>query len=227
MMLGMSFVLHASDMPPLVLDTVQVQLLAKDWVSTDKALLNLNVNMVLNNADMVKARNDVMQNLKKIADGQWHITSFNRSQDNSGLERLFVKAQARVPQKQLTNVYNLAKTISKPGSAYKVDSIDFTPSIEDRQATKNKLRTALYKQVLNELAVLNRMYPKQQYSVSELRFVEGAAPVAATRYKAREMNTMVMTAASDASMSVSNEMILSVAASLASNRNYKDVSKDD
>ena len=85
-------VLYASDTPPLVLDKVSLQLTARDWVSTDKALLHINVNMTLNNADMVQARADILKNLKKVAEGEWHITRFDRSQDSSGLEKLYVQA---------------------------------------------------------------------------------------------------------------------------------------
>lgn len=221
LMLGVHFMSYASDAAPLVLDTVNVQFVAKDWVRTEKALLQLNVNMVLNNADMVQARKDVLRHLKTIADGDWHITSFDRSQDRSGLERLMVNAQARVLQNTLTDVYTLAKKASKPGASYKVSAIDFTPSLEDRQAVKNKLRANLYQQVQNELAALNKMYPSQNYSVHDLRFAEGDAPITPSRYKARDMNTMVMAAAPAAEISVSNEMLLTVVASLASNRNNK------
>lgn len=219
-------VLYASDTPPLVLDKVSLQLTARDWVSTDKALLHINVNMTLNNADMVQARADILKNLKRVAEGEWHITRFDRSQDSSGLEKLYVQAQARVEQKVLTNVYQQAKGVSKPGASYKVDSIDFTPGLIEREQVKNKLREKLYHQVQQELQILNKSYSEQHYTVNRLIFVEGEQQPMPAALKARQMNTMVMAAEAAAPVSVSNEMILSVVAELASNR-QPSVNKND
>jgi hypothetical protein len=211
-------VLADNNQDKLQLDMVGYQVTARQWVNTTSALVDVTVNASLNNSDLVKARSEIMSQLNTIAKGQWHITSFNRSQDSSGLEKLTVQAQARVDQALLPNIYKQANSVSKPGLSYAVSSIQFTPSLEEFEKAKAELRKTLYDQASQELSRLNKVYTGQQYNVYRLNFTEGDAKPQPHLLKAREMmNTMVMPAAAP-SMSVSNELMITANVVVASNR---------
>lgn len=204
--------------PQLVLDKVLFQISSKQWVTTQTAILNVSVNVTLSTADLVKARADIMVSLNKIAKGDWHLVEFDRSQDSSGLEKLYVQAQVRVDQTALTDIYVNAKTVSMPGAKYEVSGVEFKPSLEETQTIRAKVREKLYQQVNEELLRMNKAYPAQNYSVSNLVFVEGDnPPVQARAYQAKEMNTMAMGAA-PAPLTVSNELVLTAMVEAASNR---------
>lgn len=205
--------------PQMVLDKVLFQVSAKQWVTTQSALLGVNINVTLSSADLVKARADIMERLGKIAVGDWHLTAFERSQDSSGLEKLYVQAQARVNQTALTAIYQNAKSVSVPGAKYEIATVEFKPSLEEVQAVLVKVREQLYHQVNDELGRLNKVYPTQNYSVSNLVFVSGdRAPVQPLR--AYKENTMmaVGAAAPMPEVSVSNELTLTAVVEAASNR---------
>ncbi|QMT59328.1 MULTISPECIES: hypothetical protein [unclassified Legionella] len=206
--------------PQLVLDKIDFQLSAKQWVTTQTALLGVNINVTLTNADLVKARTDIMDRLNKIAKGEWHLTEFDRSQDNSGLEKLYVQAQARVNQSVLTDIYKNAKDVSLPGAKYEIGSVDFKPSFDETQAVLSQVRERLYQQVNDELARINKAYPGQNYSLSSLDFIEGNNPSQPRPYQAKTMNTMMVgeSAASAPALTVSNELILTAVVEVASNR---------
>lgn len=204
--------------PQLVLDKVFFQLSAKQWVTTQMAILSVNINVTLNNADLVRARADIMDSLNKIAKGDWHLVAFDRSQDNSGLEKLYVQAQVRIAQTALTDIYQNAKSVSMPGAKYEVSGVEFKPGLEETQAIRTKIREQLYLQVNEEISRMNKAYPSQNYSVSNLVFVEGEnPPLQARTYQAKEMNTMVMPAAA-VPLTVSNELVLTAMVEAASNR---------
>ncbi len=205
--------------PQMVLDRVLFQISSKQWVTTQTAQLTVSINATLSNADLVKARTDMMVSLNKIAKGDWHLTEFDRSQDSSGLEKLYVQAQVRVDQATLTDIYQNAKTVSTPGTKYEVSGVDFKPSLEETQAVRAKIREQLYQQVNEEIARMNKAYPTQNYSVSNLVFVEGGdnVPQPPRAYQAKEMNTMVM-AAAPAPLTVSNELVMTAVVEAASNR---------
>ncbi|MGQ3889062.1 hypothetical protein ACQUW5_08525 [Legionella sp. CNM-1927-20] len=209
--------------PDLPLDKITFQVSARQWVNTQTALLTVDINATLTNADLVKARTDIMANLNKIAAGDWHITQFNRSQDSSGLEKLFVEAQARIPQSSLTNVYQNAKAITQPGSTYSVSAIDFKPSLEEIQQVKSRVRQRLYNLVRAELTRLNNTYKTQHYSVNNLYIIEGDTlpqPQQPRAYQAKEMiNTMAFGSAPTSNITVSNEIIMNAIVEVASNRN--------
>ena len=207
----------------LGLDTVVFQIAAKQWVSTQTALLTVNINATLSNADLVKARADIMDKLAKIAGGEWHLTQFDRSQDSSGLEKLDVKAQARVPQASLTNVYVNAKSVTKPGANYEIGGVEFKPSLDEVQQVRAQLRERLYQQASAELARLNKVYTGQSYSLYNLVFGEGdmiAMPLSKSYQPQEMMNAMAMPAAAPA-LTVSNELTMSAWVQVASNRHQE------
>ncbi|KTD57409.1 hypothetical protein [Legionella shakespearei] len=211
------FALAGDVVPQLVLDKVVFQVSAKEWVTTQTALLNVTINVTLNNADLVRARADIMNSLNKVAKGDWHLLQFDRSQDSSGLEKLYVQAQARVDQGALTDIYQNAKSVSMPGANYEISGVEFKPSLEETQLVKAKVREKLYQQVNDELARMNKAYPSQHYSVSNLVFVEGDNVVQPRAYEAKQMNAMVM-AAAPAPLTVSNELVMTAMVEAASNR---------
>lgn len=218
-LVSLSSLSYAVDVPPqLILDKINFQMATKQWVTTQTALLTVNINVSLNNADLVKARSDVMNSLNKIAKGEWHLVQFDRSQDSSGLEKLYVQAQSRVEQGALTDIYKNAKSVSMPGAQYDIGSVEFKPSLEETQAVRAAIREKLYQQVNEEIARINKAYPLQSYSVSNLVFVEGDMPPMQPRaYQAKTMNAMVVSDGA-APLAVSNELVITALVEAASNR---------
>ncbi|KTD25745.1 MULTISPECIES: hypothetical protein [Legionella] len=213
---------NAANLPhKVMLDKVVFQVSAKQWVTTQSALLTVNINATLTNADLVKTRAEIMSNLNKIATGQWQLTQFDRSQDSSGLEKLFVAAQARVPQAGLTDIYQNAKNVSKPGATYEINGVEFKPSLEEFQQVRAQLRDYLYQQINGELNRLDKTYTNQNYSVHRIYFFEGdqVMPMAKA-YQPRALNTMAMEAVSAPApaLTVSNELVMNAIVELASNR---------
>lgn len=112
-----------------LLNKVTLQLRAEQWVTTKTALVNVGVNAAVTDQGIEKIQNDVMQKLNKLSDkGEWHIVSYNRQLDRSGLESIQMTAQARLPQSELANLRDKAKSLSKPGETFTIDAVQFTPS---------------------------------------------------------------------------------------------------
>jgi hypothetical protein len=191
---------------------------AKQWVTTQTALLNVTINVTLNNADLVKARAQIMDSLNKIAQGDWHLLEFNRSQDSSGLEKLAVQAQVRVNQSFLTDIYKNAKSVSQPGAQYTINGVEFKPDLDEIQSVRASIRKQLYQQVNDEMAQMNKAYPTQNYSISHLVFVEGDNPQPPGPFQAKAMNMMMAAAPAPAPLSVSNELVVTAVVEAASNR---------
>tara|TARA_B100000989_G_scaffold297295_2_gene282659 strand:+ start:2402 stop:3097 length:696 start_codon:yes stop_codon:yes gene_type:complete len=149
-----------------------------EWVSTDTANVSVVVNGSLQQADAAKLQSDVLANLKQLsAAGKWRITQFNRSKDQSDLERVTIVAEARLPQAQLANLRDDAKKLSKPGVKYEIQNIDFSPSDADVQATKDKLRDKIYAKVKKEVDRLDNVYTEEHFYVNRLVVGEGDFPM--------------------------------------------------
>ena len=203
--------------PQIKLDKINFQVSARQWVSTQTALLNVTVNATLANGDLVKARAELMDRLNKIAKADWHLLQFDRSQDSSGLEKLYVHAQARVNQEALTAIYQNAKSVSAPGAQYDIANVEFKPSLEEVQAGYSKVREQLYQLVNDELARMNKAYPSQNYTVSRIVFSAGDNPPVQARAN-KGLNMVMMANAAAPAVAVSNELVLNAFVQAAANR---------
>lgn len=160
--------------PPL--DEITFVLTQQAWAKTDTANVTVAINAALDKTSLTTMRGTIMNNLNKIAPADWHLVQFQRSQDSSGLEKLSVEAEARVKETALNTINAQALSVSKPGSNYKIQSVDFTPTIADVEKIKQTLRDALYQQINTEIALLNKTYSTQKYMLHGVRFTDYAPP---------------------------------------------------
>lgn len=203
--------------PPL--DKVSFQLSAEQWATTQTAKVTVRVNATLTDSQLGAIHTVLMNNLKKIAaDAKWHITEFNRSKNQSGLEQLYATAQARIPETALSSLRQKAKAVTKPGATYTIGSIDFSPSQAEIQTVKANLRSNIYAQTKAELARLNKEYPSERFFLHSINFNSGVV------MPRPQMRTMVLAEAkvgNSAPMAVSDKITLNANVVLASTLNIK------
>jgi hypothetical protein len=155
-----------------MLNKIILKLNAEQWVTSKSALVNVSVNATVNGAGLDKVQAEVLNKLSSIsAAGDWHIMSFDRSQDQSGLEKVTITAQARLPSSGLSNLRDQAKAITKPGETFNIDSITFSPSTDEVRDATTALRTVIYNQTKEETDRLDKLYPDQKYYVHTVDFV--------------------------------------------------------
>jgi hypothetical protein len=162
---------------------------AEAWATSNTAKVTTRINAVVNKVGLEQVYKNVNQKLAKLSNkGSWHITSFNRSQDKSGLEQIEIIAEARLPIADLAAIRDNAKSISRPGETYTIDDIDFHPSAEDMEAARSKLRTRIYELAKVELANLNKAYPDHHFVIHVINFLPDLyySGVAAAKVNARE-----------------------------------------
>jgi hypothetical protein len=160
----------AVELEPL-LNKVTMQMQAEQWVTTKTALVTVNINAAVTDQGIDKIQAEVMQKLTQLSSkGEWHLLSFNRQLDNSGLENIQMAAEARLPQTELADLRNKAKTISKPGETFTIGNIQFTPSDDELKQANIALRNNLYQQAKAEVDALNKAYPDQKYYMHQIDF---------------------------------------------------------
>lgn len=161
-----------------LLNTITLQLNAEQWVTTKTALVTVGVNASVSGNALEKTQSQVLSKLNQISNkGEWHIVAFNRSLDQSGLERVQISAQARLLSSDLSGLRDKAKAISIPGETYTLDNVDFTPSADEFRDANNNLRNDIYQQAKTEIANLNKIYPDQKYYLHSANFIGNAIPV--------------------------------------------------
>jgi hypothetical protein len=148
-----------------LLNTVTMQFNAEQWVTTKTAVVTVGVNASVSGNALGKTQSEILTKLSKLSNkDEWHIISFNRSLDQSGLERVQVQATARLPSDELSGLRDRAKAISIPGETYTLDNVEYRPSDIELRDANTHLRNDVYTQAKNEL------YPDQKFYIHNINF---------------------------------------------------------
>jgi hypothetical protein len=170
-------------------DIISLDLSAEDWVVTKTAHVTLDVEAAVNASGAGPIRADMTKAVNDAAKADWRLTSFNRAQDQTGMERWSVVFDARLPEAALNGLTESVKKASKAGMQIRVGSIDFIPSREEMEAARAVLRGRIFKDAADQLAALNTALPGRNYRISQITFeTDIAVPVRMFRGKSMTDN---------------------------------------
>lgn len=213
--IGFSGACFAGD-EPLPLNQVALKLVKEQWATTNTAKVIVNVAAILDKTGLSRTHKGINAKLHKISKtGTWHITQFNRYKDPSGLEKLNVRAEARVPEGELPGLRDRAKSVSRAGEKYTIATIQFTPSLADVERTRQDVRNQIFKAANDELARLNKVFGSQKYFLHSINFIPGLAPMP-RQVKAQSRMMMSAEAVSDSGVTVSDKVTLKAVVIFAS-----------
>jgi uncharacterized protein YggE len=159
-------------------DAVSFDLSAEDWVVTKTAHVTLDIEAAVSASNAGSVRADMTKAVNDAAKADWRLTGFNRSQDQTGMERWSVVFDARLPEAALSGLNDAVKKSSKAGMQIRVGGIDFTPSREEMEAARAALRVRIIKEAGEQLAALNAALPGRSYRIAQIVFeTDFPAPV--------------------------------------------------
>jgi uncharacterized protein YggE len=165
-------------------DAISFDLSAEDWVNTKTAHVALNVEAAVTASNAGTMRADMSKAINDAAKADWRLTGFNRSQDQTGLERWSVSFEARLPEAALNGLRDSIKKASKAGMQITVGGIDFSPSREEMEASRATLRTRIFKEANEQLTSLNATLPGRGFRISQITFeTDFPAPIQMFRSK--------------------------------------------
>lgn len=174
-------------------DHVMFDLSVENWVTTKTARVSINVEAAVNSATAGSMRDDMMKAVANLTKGDWRLVSFNRNQDQTGLERWSASYETRLPETVLSGLGDAAKKASKAGMQLSIGEIDFSPTLDEIEAVRSDLRTQIYKKAADQLTALNGTMPGRNYRISVIEF-GGDVPMPMYGLK-RTMAPMAMNAA--------------------------------
>lgn len=210
---------HAQTLPPEP-DQIRLSVSVEGWVETATAKVTARVDATMRGAEAGAARAEALEALAGAAEGAtWRITSFNRSQDASGLERFAIMAEARLPEAQLGGLAERADEASRPGLTARIVNVDFSPTRAEREARLAELRKELYAKIREEMEAANAIYEDREYRVRMINLLDAQPMPLAQPRMARA--TMAMDAESASASfvgggsSVSEKLVMSAVVTLA------------
>ncbi len=167
------------------MDQVTVQLTQEDWVRTETARVTLVV-------DAVGAGGSVRDEVLKAAGGvsdraEWRIVSFDRRQDEAGLDKWQAVLETRLPEAGLGGLEERARKASRAGLQMRIAGVDFTPTVAEIEAARSRLRAQIYTRVTEELKAVNAQFPGRAFRVAQVNFEAHPASVPPPHYAKAEM----------------------------------------
>lgn len=195
---------------------IVLQLVEEAWVETNTARVVLQLKTLLTDDKSAEPAVDPKALFAPVADGDWHMTRFQRGQTDTGFEQWVIVAEARIPQTALTGIYDRVKEASSRGRTFSVREIDFTPSLAERQATAAKLRAALYKRAYDEAAAVADIFPDRGFQVHRVDFGGGGMPAPVMMRAVAEDARGFAGGAKQAGPSVAERMVLHATVIVAS-----------
>lgn len=200
-------------------NTIDYQLSVEQWVNTNTAKVSVMVNASLDQTAMQDLQQKIEQSLTSIAKVDWRIVRFDRTESQSGLESVNVRAEARIPTVQISDIRKKAEDLSKPGIKYQVTGISYAPTLAETQKAQASLRNDIYQKVHNEINALDKMYNADFY-VSNIVFITGGMPIPRAQYKdAAGVNMMARASSAPQPGNVSQKISMSAEVILASTVN--------
>jgi hypothetical protein len=161
---------HAEELLPKPDDHVSFNLAAEDWVTTKTARVMVGVEAAVGDSNAGSMREDMMKAVNDLAKTDWRLVSFNRSLDQTGLERWSAMFESRLPENELSGLAERAKKAGKAGLQLSVGGIDFSPTLDEMEAARATLRAKIYKQANEQLTALNATLPGRTYRISGIDF---------------------------------------------------------
>jgi hypothetical protein len=180
-------------------DEIVLQLSDEEWVETKTATVIVAIDLAVTAGNFGAARAEVERDLRTIsAKAKWRLTRFNKLRDEAGYERWRVLAEARLPGAVLSSLGPTISGASRPGRGFRIQGIDYTPTLGERQTALATLRARLYARAGQEIASINKAFPGRGFRIGTIDFTSQAMigqPMMDSARSARIMATQANQAA--------------------------------
>lgn len=140
------------------------------WVESDTVGVSVYVEYVGDQESVTRKKQSLTKQLKKLAAINWHVVNFSRGKDSSDLIRNVYSVEGRIKEQNISNLVSKMKKVSKPGTKFSLQSVNFQPSAKDIEKAKEQVRSKLYQAVQKELGRLNDKFPKQRFEMKSIKF---------------------------------------------------------
>lgn len=158
-------------------DQVILELTVEDWVETETATVVIAADLAITAGGFGTAREALEAELKGLSGAApWRLTRFDKLRDEAGYERWRVLAEARLPGSALSALGGKVTKASKPGRGFRINHIDYAPNLGEREAALAKLRARLYGLAGQEIAALNKAFPRRGFRLGAIEFVPRMVP---------------------------------------------------
>ncbi|MBL4667294.1 MAG: SIMPL domain-containing protein, partial [Sneathiella sp.] len=177
---------------PLARDTVTLSMQSEGWVTTQSANVDAFFNITQQRESASDLKMQIKASLEKLAPkANWYVTSTRVNKDNTGLNRWYVSAKARVSEMAISSLGDRAVSASRSGFKVSIGHVDFSPTLEETNALMADLRTKIYADAALEAERLSTAISGAKYHVQSVNFLNVAGDYPRPMVQMRSKNMAV------------------------------------
>ncbi len=163
-----------------------MQLAAEQWITAEKTKVLITIDAALDDKQPMTIQQELKADLAKLADVEWRITYMERRVDDTGMEKIRLFAEARMPEETTANLRKKAEKLSRAGKQFQVTDVLFTPTLNEIENAQAQLREKVYAQAQQELERVSQRYKDTEYFIHEIYFMN-ESPIEPVGYLASSM----------------------------------------
>lgn len=158
--------------PQYCQNQISMQLQEEGWVSSSTAQVTVSIQAATNKDNSSAVVASITKKLKSIVKEPvaWRLVDLSTEKNNAGLFAISAKMSARLDNAQLTELQNAIESLNKAGEQYKVEDIDYQPTLAEIAEENTRLRVSLYKDVLEQERMINTAFSGTKYQMQTLNF---------------------------------------------------------
>lgn len=151
-----------------ILNKIRFQLAVEDWVVTERAKVIVSVDATLTESRPDTFQKEIQSDLASLGKGEWKITHLERRKDETGLEKVRLFAEARLPEAALSEVNKQIHKLNRAGKQFRIADVQFLPTLSEVEAVQARLREQIYRLAQEEITRLNKLHPQVEYFIHEI-----------------------------------------------------------
>lgn len=151
---------------------ISMQLQEEGWVSSKTAQVTVSIQVATSKNDVSSLVATITNKLKSLVKESisWRLVNLSTQKNSAGLFAVSAQMMARLDNDQLAQLQNRIDSLNKAGEQYKIESVDYQPTLAEIAAENTRLRTLIYKDVLEQQKIINASLPDTNYQLQSLHF---------------------------------------------------------
>lgn len=152
------------------LDTLNYTITSEKTIKANDAAVIVELNATIVPDDLSKVQQQTKEALNKITNTKdWDTYSYTQNKTPNDLINVDILFKNRLTSDQINNLTTKLPSLSSNGKKYQISSIDYKPTLEQIENTKNDLRLEMLAEAKEQTKNLNQKFD-EKYTIHNITF---------------------------------------------------------
>lgn len=151
---------------------ISMQLQEEGWVSSHSAEVTVSIQAASSKNNVSAQIEGITNRLSHLItpSASWRLVNLSTQKNNAGLFTISAQMSTRLDNDQLSQLQANIDSLNKAGEQYKIDGVDYQPTLAEFALEHTRLRGLIYKDILEQQKNINDVFSNESYSLQSLTF---------------------------------------------------------